>query len=190
MSFPYSYSVLGLAPGIILTLVQAGFVLYTSLIVWEFCLRHPEVKDVCDVGQMLFWNYRAAWWFTGIMFVLNNTFIQGFHCLVGAKYINTMDDNRNTVCSVVFAAIIAIIGWAASLPRTFNALAKLALGSAIFTGLSVILAAIFAGIEDHPGGPGPTAAKYWPNLGPIKVLTVPAPGTTYVAGMNAFLNIS
>jgi hypothetical protein len=34
MSFPYSYSVLGLVPGLILTAVQAAFVLYTSLIVW------------------------------------------------------------------------------------------------------------------------------------------------------------
>ena len=22
----------------------------------EFCLRHPEVRDVCDIGQMLFWG--------------------------------------------------------------------------------------------------------------------------------------
>ena len=34
MSFPYSYSVLGLVPGLILTVVVAGLVLYTSLIVW------------------------------------------------------------------------------------------------------------------------------------------------------------
>lgn len=34
MSFPYSYSVLGLVPGIILTAVTAAFVLYTSLVVW------------------------------------------------------------------------------------------------------------------------------------------------------------
>lgn len=34
MSFPYSYSVLGLVPGLILTVVQAAFVLYTSLITW------------------------------------------------------------------------------------------------------------------------------------------------------------
>lgn len=34
MSFPYSYSVLGLVPGLILTAVVAGFVLYTSLITW------------------------------------------------------------------------------------------------------------------------------------------------------------
>jgi hypothetical protein len=34
MSFPYSYSVLGLVPGLILTVVVAGLVLYTSLTVW------------------------------------------------------------------------------------------------------------------------------------------------------------
>jgi hypothetical protein len=34
MSFPYSYSVLGLVPGLILTVVIAALVLYTSLVVW------------------------------------------------------------------------------------------------------------------------------------------------------------
>ena len=34
MSFPYSYSVLGLVPGLIITVVVAALVLYTSLIVW------------------------------------------------------------------------------------------------------------------------------------------------------------
>jgi hypothetical protein len=34
MSFPWSYSVLGLVPGLILTVVIAGLVLYTSLTTW------------------------------------------------------------------------------------------------------------------------------------------------------------
>ena len=34
MSFPYSYSVLGLVPGLILTVVVAAVVLYTSLVLW------------------------------------------------------------------------------------------------------------------------------------------------------------
>jgi amino acid permease len=180
MSFPYSYSVLGLVPGLILTVVVAGLVLYTSIIVWEFCLRHPEVRDVCDIGQMLFWNQKWAWYFTAVMFVLNNTFIQGFHCLVGAKYLNTI--TNHSVCTIGFSAIVAVISWICSLPRTFNTLSKLATFSAFFTFVSVMLAAIFAAIEDHP-------AKY-PTLGPINVLAVPAKGTTFVAGMNAFMNIS
>ena len=102
-----------------------------SLIVWEFCMKHPEIRDVsapvltaglvsnqrgrrwyaplsqisglllirciqCDLGQTLFfgWRYvdasaivvpsplyntnsvRWTWYFTAVMFLLNNTFIQ------------------------------------------------------------------------------------------------------------------
>jgi len=118
--------------------------------VWEFCLRHPEVRDVCDIGQMLFFNSRIAWWFTAFMFVLNNTFIQGFHCLVGAKYLNTVS-NHGT-CTIVFSAVMAIVSFVCSLPRTFDTLSKLATLSALFTFTSVLLATIFAAIEDHPAG--------------------------------------
>ncbi|KAF2842442.1 hypothetical protein M501DRAFT_948939 [Patellaria atrata CBS 101060] len=182
MSFPYSYSVLGLVPGLILTVVVAALVLYTSLVIWELCLRHPELKDVCDIGQMLYWKSKWAWYFTAVMFVLNNTFIQGFHCLVGAKYLNTM--TNNSVCTVGFSAIVAVISWICSLPRTFSTLAKVATASAFFTFVSVLLATIFAAIEDHPKGYDPET------IGEPLVLAVPLAGTTFVAGMNAFMNIS
>ena len=94
-----------------------------------------------------------------------------------------------SVCTVGFGAIMAVICFLASLPRTFDTLAKIATFSAFFTFISVLLAAIFAGIEDHP-------AKY--NTGGPKgllvgepiVLVIPAKGTTFISGMNAFLNIS
>jgi amino acid permease len=85
MSFPYSYSVLGLGPGLILTVVVAALVLYTSLVLWEFCLRHPEVRDVCDIGQMLFWGKTWAWYATAVAFILNNTFIQYGSCYLPYK---------------------------------------------------------------------------------------------------------
>jgi len=181
MSFPYSYATLGLVPGLIFTVFVAAMVLYTSLIVWEFCMRHPEVKDVCDVGQVIFWGKEWAWWFTAVMFLLNNTFIQGFHVLTGAKYLNTM--TGGSVCTVGFSAIAAVISWLCSLPRTFETLSKLAAASAFFTFISVILATVFAGIEDHPGAG-------WPAKGAPTVYAFPAPGTTFVAGVNAFMNIS
>jgi len=181
MSFPYSYSVLGLVPGLILTFVVAALVLYTSLTTWEFCMRHPEVKDVCDIGQMLFWGKRWAWYFTAVMFLLNNTFIMGFHCLTGAKYLNTMSSHG--LCTIGFSAIVAVVSWICSLPRTFSALATIATFSAFFTFVSVLLATIFAGIEDHPG------AGY-PELGEPTWLVVATKGTPFVAGMNAFMNIS
>jgi len=186
MSFPWSYSVLGLVPGIILTIVIALIVLYTSLVLWEFCLRHPEMRDVCDIGQMLFWGKKWAWWATAVCFILNNTFIQGLHVLVGAKYLNTMtaSDDVGGCRTVMFSVIVALISWICSLPRTFDMMAKLGTASAIFTFISVLLAAIFAGIQDHPFGYDPA------KLGEPIVTAIPVKGTTFVNGMSAFLNIS
>ena len=111
--------------------------------------------------------------------------------LIGAEYIHTMSDNNSGVCTVGLAAVMAVISWICSLPRTFDSLSKLASASAFFTFISVILASIFAGIEEYPakynqGGEGP----YGLLVGEPTVLTVPASGTTFIAGMNAFLNIS
>ncbi|KAK5629610.1 hypothetical protein RRF57_005325 [Xylaria bambusicola] len=198
MSFPWSYSILGLVPGVILTIVQALLVLYTSLILWQFCLRHPEVRDVCDIGQMLFWNKKWAWWFTAVMFVLNNTFIQGLHVLTGAKYVNTLiggETNAISCQTVSIGLIVAIISWIASLPRTFSVLSHLGTGSAVFTFISVLLAVIFAAIESHPAGysAGPVTdamtGKALPSGAPI-VTAIPLATTTFVNGLNAFLNIS
>jgi hypothetical protein len=49
-------------------------------------------------------------------------------------------------------------------------------------GIAVILAIVFAGIQDHPFG-------YIPGKEPI-VTVIPVKGTTYVMGMSAFLNIT
>lgn len=77
---------------------------------------------------------------------------------------------------------MAVISWVCSLPRTFSTLAKIATLSAFFTFISVMLATIFAGIEPHPEG--------YPSLGEPQVLAVPLAGTTFVSGLNAFMNIS
>lgn len=123
---------------------------------------------------------------------MNNAFIQGLHVLVTAKYLNTITNHSQ--CTVVFAVIATIICWFCSLPRTFNALSKLATASAFFTFISVLLATIFAGIEDHPKHYNPDPNFIDPvtgiHGGPPRVTAIPVAGTTFVAGMNAFLNIS
>ena len=94
--------------------------------------------------------------------------------------------SNGAVCTVGFSAIWAVLSFVCSLPRTFDTLSKLATLSAVFTFISVLLAAVFAGVEAHP---------YLYNTGktfvgnPV-VLVVPAAGTSFVSGMNAFLNIS
>ena len=95
------------------------------------------------------------------------------------------------VCTVGFSAIWAVLSFFCSLPRTFDTLSKLATLSAFFTFLSVLFAAIFAGIEAHPNGyDTPGGGKTGLLTGSPIVLVVPAAGTGFVSGMNAFLNIS
>lgn len=104
--------------------------------------------------------------------------------LVGAIYLNTMTE-ADTIpgCpTVMFAAVVAIISWIGSLPRTFNALAKLGFGSAFFTFISVFLATAFTGAQAKPQG--------YPSLGePIVSAWTPG-STTLVTGMSAFMNMS
>ncbi|RYP22987.1 hypothetical protein DL767_008945 [Monosporascus sp. MG133] len=191
MSFPWSYSILGLVPGLILTVVQALLVLYTCVLT-----LNCEIKKLIS-RQMLFWGKTWAWYFTAVMFILNNTFIQALHVLIGAEYVNTIvGPNSSVACqTVVFGVITTIICWLASLPRTFDMLSKLGTASAVFTFISVILATTFSGIEAHPAGfnaeptVDPDTGSPLPSGNPI-FTAIPVTGTTFVAGLNAFLNIS
>ncbi|KIJ62406.1 hypothetical protein HYDPIDRAFT_94458 [Hydnomerulius pinastri MD-312] len=180
LSFPWSYSVLGLVPGILVTIAVAAIVLYTSLILWRFCLKHPEVRDVCDIGRILFGGSNLAYNVTAVFFILNNTFIQALHVLVGAELINTL--SNSAACTILFSIITSIACFFVSLPRTLDQLSWLGTLSAGFTALAILLAIIFAGVQDHPFG-------YLPGQEPI-VTAFPIKGTTYIAGMSAFLNIT
>ncbi|NKB16959.1 MAG: hypothetical protein HC770_00605 [Pseudanabaena sp. CRU_2_10] len=108
-----------------------------------------------------------------------------------SRYLNTM--SGHAICSVGFVAVGAVVSFVCSLPRTFKTLSKLATVSTLFTFISVILAAIFAGIEDHPAGYNPDPNHV--NEDGVKmggnplVLIFPMVGTTLVSGMNAYLNI-
>lgn len=178
LSFPWSYSVLGLIPGLILTVATALSTLYTGTTIWEFCLKNPTVKDVCDIGQHLFWGKKWAWYFTAACFLLNNTFIQALHVLVGSKYLNSI--SNHALCSVVFSVITAIICFIFSIPRTFAGMSHLASFSAATMFIAVILCMVFSGIQTHPAGYDGS---------PITWRLIPAKGTDFATGMSAFLNI-
>lgn len=185
MSFPWLYSVLGLVPGLIITVFVAATVYYTGLTVADYCIANPGITSVCDIGKHLFWDSDAVWYATAVCFICNNTLIQALHVLVGAKYFNTITSNLRSdgstkVCSIVWGVVSAVICFVVSLPRTFSSMSLIAYFSAITMFVAVVLSMAFAGVEAHPnhytGQP-----VHW-NLWPEK-------GTSYVAAMGAVLNI-
>jgi hypothetical protein len=179
MSFPWSYSVLGLVPGLIITVFVALTTLYTGAIIGDYCARYPHIQDICDTGQHLFWGQRWAWYATAACFLLNNTLIQALHVLVGAKYLNTV--TNHSICTVGFAVIAAVICFLISLPRTFSQMSLIGVFSAVTMFIGVVLAMIFAGVQEHPD-------KFTPDT-PVKWNLWPEKGTSYVSGMGAMLNI-
>jgi len=182
LSFPSSYSVLGMAGGVIATVIIGLVVLYTSHVLWRFCMKHPDSTDICDLSARLFparWR-KVAWIATSVAFLLNNLFIMGLHVLSGSVALNTLSDH--STCTVVFSAAMAIIMFTLSLVRELNQVAILGFIAASTMFVAFLLCLIFLGVQAGPAG-------WSPGL-PITVRAWAAPGTTFVAGFNAILNIS
>lgn len=73
LGLPAVFSTLGYVPAICFAVLIAASCQYTGLVVWRFCLRHPEVRDICDIGRIILGNSFIGWLFTAIMLVFNNT---------------------------------------------------------------------------------------------------------------------
>ncbi|KAF1841284.1 uncharacterized protein K460DRAFT_294993 [Cucurbitaria berberidis CBS 394.84] len=185
MAQSWSLSVLGWVPGIITMLVAGTLFYITSLTMHKFIMKHPQIKDICDFGYYAFGKSKIAYEFTAIMLLLNNIMLIGFHILTGAKVINTLSDH--SLCTVVFSVIVTLMGIVMSLPRTLNHISFMSMFSAACMGMAILLFLIFAGIEDAPLY-GPNGD--YPTLGPVKTYAFPPKGTTFVAAMNAVLNIT
>ncbi|KAF2653444.1 putative amino acid transporter [Lophiostoma macrostomum CBS 122681] len=185
MAQSWSLSVLGWVPGIITMLLAGIFFYFTSMTMWRFIMKNPQIHDICDFGYYALGKNPIAYHFTAFMLLANNIMLIGFHVLTGAKILNTLSDHSQ--CTVVFNVIITLLGILMSLPRTLNHVSFMSMFSAACMGLAILLFMIFAGIEDAPlyGYNGD-----YPTVGPVHTYALTPKGTTFVAAMNAVLNIT
>ena len=71
LSFPWSFSYLWLLGGCLVTIIVQIFVIYTSYILWKFCLQNPSIKHVCDIGFILFGGrYQFFYEFTMVLLMV------------------------------------------------------------------------------------------------------------------------
>lgn len=150
-----------------------------------YIMKNPKIKDICDFGYYISGKSRLAYELTGFMLLANNIIIVGFHILTAAKIINTLSDH--SMCTIIFNVLATILGIFMSIPRTLHHVSFMSMFSAACMGLAVFLFVIFAGIEDAPlhgyGGD-------YPALGRVKTYAFPREDTTWVACINAVLNIT
>ncbi|EIW76383.1 hypothetical protein CONPUDRAFT_130980 [Coniophora puteana RWD-64-598 SS2] len=185
MAQTWSLSVLGWVPGII-TMVLAGILFWiTSITMHKYIMKNPQIQNICDFGYYIFGKSRVAYEFSGFMLLANNILLIGFHVLTGAKILNTLSDH--SLCTVSFSVIVALIGIVLSMTRTLKHVSFMSMFSAACMGIAILLFLVFAGIEKAPlyGYNGD-----YPTDGLVKTYAFPLPGTTWVACMNAVLNIT
>ncbi|CAG7983115.1 unnamed protein product [Penicillium salamii] len=182
MAQSWSLSVLGWVPGIITMVLCCILFWFTSITMHKYIMKYPQIKDICDFGYYIFGRSKAAYVFSGFMLLANNIMLIGFHILTGAKVLNTLSDH--SMCTAVFSVIVSIMGIIMSMPRTLHHVSFM---SICLYGNAILLFLVFAGIEKSPlyGYKGS-----YPADGPVKTYAFPLPGTTWVACMNAVLNIT
>lgn len=142
-------------------------------------MLHPDLLHIADIGRQLTgsaWGYEL----TAIALILNNTFIQGLHTLTGSEILNVLS-NHGT-CTLAFSIIIMLVCFLLTLPRKMENVAMMGIVSAISMGIAILLLLIFSGIQ----GRNPVDAI--PGE-PVRITAFAPPGTTFVDGFNAFLNI-
>ena len=186
MAQSWSLSVLGWVPGM-MTMLGAGILFFiTSMTMHKFIMKYPQIKDFCDFAYYACGQSKIAYEFAGVMLLLNNIMLIGFHVFTGAKVLNTLSDHSQ--CTVVFNVITMLMGIVLSTPRTLRHVSFMSMFSASMMGLAILLFLIFAGIEAHPGygyaGDWPTAGRN------VITVAVPPKGLTFVSAMGAALNIT
>jgi hypothetical protein len=185
MAQSWSLSVLGWVPGIITMLISGILFYITSITMHSYIMKNPSIRDIADFGYFAFGKSRLAYEFSSAMLLANNVLLVGFHVLTGAKIINTLSDH--SMCTVIFSVIVTIMGIVMSIPRTLKHVSFMSMFSAACMGIAILLFLVYAGIEVAPGyGYNGT----YPKAGPVKTYAFPPAGTTWVACMNAVLNIT
>ncbi|KAF2838381.1 transmembrane amino acid transporter [Patellaria atrata CBS 101060] len=147
LSLPSSLAVVGIVPGVILIIFLGIFATYTSYLLVQFKLRHPEVHNMGDAGMILFGPIgREVLAFGTVCFAV---FATGSQLLAGQIALASLSDNR--LCLMLYTGIFAIPTLICSSPRTFDRLSWLSIPAV----LAILIAGIvgMVGASRHPVEP-------------------------------------
>jgi hypothetical protein len=144
LSLPSSLAVVGLVPGLILIIFLGIFATYTSYLLVQFKLRHPQVHSMGDAGFILFGPIGREVLAGGT--VIFAVFATGGQLLAGQIALAALSDNR--LCLMLYTGIFAIPTLLFSFPRTLDQLSWLCIPSVLSILVAGIVGMIGAGV--HP----------------------------------------
>lgn len=83
LSVPSTFASTGWVGGFLLVFVVGIVNLYTSLVLWRYCLKYPDQLNIADIGSKIFafgrkgGSSRFGWWLGLLVVIVNNWFIMG-----------------------------------------------------------------------------------------------------------------
>jgi amino acid permease len=139
LSLPYALGVVGLVPGILIIACLGIWATYTSWLLVNFKLRHPEVHTMGDAGMIVFGPLgREILAFGTVAFAI---FATGSQFVAGQIALQTLSDNK--LCLMLYTGIFAAATLVASFPRTLDKLGWASVPSV----LSIMAAGLIAMIS-------------------------------------------
>ncbi|KAL5049419.1 hypothetical protein BDW71DRAFT_175849 [Aspergillus fruticulosus] len=146
LSIPQVFDTLGLIPGVLIVLAISGMTGWSNWMVGVFKRRHPEVYGIDDVGRMLFG--RVGFEVLGAAYALLWIFVSGSGMLSISIALNAL--SSHAICTAIFVAIAAVVGFGLSSIQTLAKMSWLAwIGTAcIIAAVSTVTIAV--GVQGHP----------------------------------------
>lgn len=144
LSLPSSLAVVGMVPGVIVILFLGIFATFTSWLLIQFKLRHPQVHSMGDAGMILFGPVGREVLAGGtIIFAVFGT---GSQLIAGQTALAALSANR--LCAMLYTGIFTVPVLLFSVPRTLDRLSWLS----ILAVLSILVAGVvgMVGAGLHP----------------------------------------
>ncbi|KAJ9642694.1 hypothetical protein H2204_002342 [Knufia peltigerae] len=146
LSLPAATAVVGIVPGVVLIAFLGIFALYTSLILIDYKLNHPEVHNMGDAGMIMGGPILREILSAGT--VIFAVFATGSQLLAGQITLGVLSENK--LCLMLYTGIFAVATLVLSFPRTLDSLSWLCIPSCI-----CILVAGIVGMAAAGGHPAP-----------------------------------
>lgn len=146
LSLPAALAVVGIVPGVILIAFLGLFALYTSLVLVDFKLRHPQVHNMGDAGLILGGPILREILAAGtVIFAVCAT---GSQLLAGQITLATLSNNK--LCLMLYTGIFTIPTLILSFPRTLDQLSILSILSCICILVAGVVGMSAAGALESP----------------------------------------
>ena len=152
LTLPQAIAVVGLVPGTIIILFCGIWALFTSFLLIDFKLNHPEVHNMGDAGYILFSPFglgavgREVLSAGTILFAITGV---GSMSLLGQLALQTL--SQGGMCAMSYLGIWTCITFLVALPRTFGAgLQGFSVAACVSVLVATLVAMIGSGVEPTP----------------------------------------